>query len=397
MSIGTICLAFGVTASAWAPDIPYMQGVKAFNEKRYQEASRLMTQSMGQHRNASNLYYAALSKIYLRDTAGATVLMREIESEFPRSAEAANASQYLSRPTPVSSNGVVNYGNHAAIHSTVSSGKQGVKPAVKNAASDFDSLPNEAIIPFKRGIGGHMMVEGQLNGRTMSMIFDTGAECCAFGQNQLNAAGITQKGQYAGFANGVGGQVNLSQIDAEITVGNLKRKIPLMVQNQMDVPPLLGETFFAGYSYAIDSSAGIIRLTKKGTSSAASSIGFDTIDVPYCINGKNMMVNLEINGQLIQACFDTGAAGVVLSSTDAANLGIQIPADSGWGQSSGIGGQVLSACFNVRSVRMGSIQKTNFPIRVLMGALPYPLVGQSFFGDRKFTVDQDKQIIHFAR
>lgn len=369
----------------YAADTNYANGVKLFNERRYGEALRYLNESMKSGKTASNLYYAALSKVYLTDTAGATVLMREIQSGFPHSPEAANATQFLSRPVaapaPTSS---------AAVVTTQ-------KSAERESPDDVASLPEQVSIPFRRGVGGHLLVEGQLNGRPMPMIFDTGAEGCVFGQNHLDAAGISQKGKAVGYATGVGGNVKITELNAEVSAGSLKRKLPIMIQARLEAPPLLGETFFAGYTYAIDNRAGIIRFNKKGAGKSTNGIGFDTIEVPYTPAGKNMLVTIEIEGRPIQACFDTGASGVVLGMNDAAALGLRIPEDSGWGASAGIGGQVTTARFNVRSIKMGAIQKSNFPINVLMSGLPYPLVGQTFFGDRKFTIDQEHRVIHFSR
>ncbi len=381
-------------APAIAVDSPFNNGVKLFNQKRYAEALRYMTDSIKQGRTAGNLYYAALSKFYLTDSAGATTLLREVQSDFPRSAEAANATHYLSNSSAgTHCTRIATTVPRSTAHATATQ----IGLCASDRQNDVDSLPDQAIIPFRRGSGGHMMVDAQLNGRTMPMIFDTGAECCAFGQNHLDAAGISQKGEFAGYANGVGEQVTIFELKAEITVGNLKRRIPIMVQHRLDVPPLLGQSFFAGYTYAIDNNAGIIRFSKKGSSCSSNSIGYDTIDIPFIISGKNMIVQIEIEGKTLDACFDTGASSVVLSANDAAAIGLTIPPDAGWSQSAGIGGEVLSACFNVRNVKMGPIQKSNFPIRVLLGAVPYPLVGQSFFGDRKFTIDQEHSVIHFSR
>jgi predicted aspartyl protease len=363
----------------------FSDGVALFNQKKYSAAQKQFDLSMKSGRTARRLYYAALSRLHQGDTANGTKLMHEIVSTFPQSSEAINAAQYLTAAATASTN------VQPTAPSSVS--RQSNSP---RTTADNESLPDQVSIPFRKGIGGHLIVEGELNGRNMPMIFDTGAESCAFGQNHLDAAGITQKGNFAGYAQGVGGHVKVSQMTAEIRVSNLKRKVPIIIQQQLSVPPLLGETFYEGYQYDIDNRSGIIRFTKKGTRNAGS-VGFDTIDVPYQLAGRNMLVLIEVNGNPIQACFDTGAAGVVFGAGDAARVGLQIPDDAAVVASGGIGGVVPSAAFNVRSIRMGSIQKSNFPVRVLMSTLPYPLVGQTFFGDRKFVIDQEKRIIHFSR
>lgn len=375
MSIQVAQLAAGAADS-------FSDGVTLFNQKKFAEAQKQFDSSMKTGRTARKLYYAALVRLHQGDHRNGKILMQEIVSKFPQSAEANNASQYLSAGTTQTAEPSVSLSARVPSHSS--------------ASDDNPNLPDQVIIPFSKGLGGHLYVTGTVNGRSMQMLFDTGAESCAFGQNHLDAAGITEKGEFAGYAQGVGGHVKVSQMTAEIQVSNLRRKIPIIVQQKLSAPPLLGETFYEGYAYDIDNSAAIIRFTKKGTRNAGS-VGFDTIDVPYTLAGRNMMVTIEVDGRPIAACFDTGAAGVVFGAADAARCGLQIPEDARLVQSGGIGGTVPSAAFNVRTIRMGSIQKSNFPVRVLMGSLPYPLVGQTFFGDRKFVIDQEKRVIRFAR
>ncbi|MBY0547134.1 MAG: retroviral-like aspartic protease family protein [Candidatus Obscuribacterales bacterium] len=379
ITMSTILTPF-VEVPAQAAD-SFSDGVTLFNQKKYSEAQKQFDTSLTSGRTARKLYYAALARLYQGDHFNGKRLMREIVTTFPQSAEATHATSYLSAGTSGST--------------TASSARTGSQ-TTGSASDDNPNLPDQVIIPFSKGLGGHLYVTGTVNGRSMQMLFDTGAESCAFGQNHLDAAGITEKGEFAGYAQGVGGHVKVSQMTAEIQVSNLKRKIPIIVQQKLSAPPLLGETFYEGYAYDIDNSAAIIRFTKKGTRNAGS-VGFDTIDVPYTLAGRNMMVTIEVDGRPIAACFDTGAAGVVFGSVDAARCGLQIPEDARLVQSGGIGGTVPSAAFNVRTIRMGSIQKSNFPVRVLMGSLPYPLVGQTFFGDRKFVIDQEKRVIRFAR
>ena len=131
------------------------------------------------------------------------------------------------------------------------------------------------------------------------MIFDTGASLCLFGQNHLDAAGVTGA-KLTGEKSAVGGVGNTATSTLEeivsIRVGNITRTMPVSVSAKMSLPPLLGETFYNGYYCDIDSSAGVIRFTKKTSKRRYSSTAYDTINVPYETMGNNLVVQAKING-----------------------------------------------------------------------------------------------------
>jgi predicted aspartyl protease len=64
----------------------------------------------------------------------------------------------------------------------------------------------------------------------------------------------------------------------------------------------------------------------------------------------------------------------------------------------GVGGSAPAYAFNVRSMKLGSIEKNNIPITVMTtGGPPLPLLGQPFLRDRRFVIDNDKKVIRFSR
>ena len=57
--------------------------------------------------------------------------------------------------------------------------------AANASSDDLSKLPDQASVPFSHGRDGHLMVNTQINGRTVQMMFDTGASVCLIGKNQL--------------------------------------------------------------------------------------------------------------------------------------------------------------------------------------------------------------------
>lgn len=96
--------------------------------------------------------------------------------------------------------------------------------------------------------------------------------------------------------------------------------------------------------------------------------------------------------------FDTGAAINLIDAVTFSRLGMSIPSDAQPAGVSGVGGGSAGVTFRVREIRLGGIQKNNVPITVVYGGgPPLPLLGQPFFSDRRFTIDNDKHVIRFAR
>jgi hypothetical protein len=79
-------------------------------------------------------------------------------------------------------------------------------------------------------------------------------------------------------------------------------------------------------------------------------------------------------------------------------LGITIPEDAQIGQVQGIAGTSAASIFPVKSIKVGPIEKRDFDIEVVENSQMFaPLLGQTFFGEWQFTMDNENKIIHFVR
>ncbi|MBS1956123.1 MAG: retroviral-like aspartic protease family protein [Cyanobacteria bacterium SZAS-4] len=383
-------------------------GIALYNKREYKKAVDALTKSAAANPNLPTpLYYQALSYYQLGDPAKAKILYSTIVRKFPSSDEAKFAATYLQRVDPKYVNTVgappVSRSATSAAPSTAASaapiGDMTSFDAANATIEDLGKLPDTASVPFSHGNGGHLMVDTQINGRTVKMMFDTGASTCLIGKNQLESAGVMGnviQGQRTRMG-GVGNTVNsAAPMIVDLKVGGIQRHMPIMVQDHFDLPPLLGQTFYNGYQYDIDNQSGVIRFTKKGSS--RNSVGFDSIEVPFETVGNNLVVVAQINGHNCPMYFDTGAAINLFDMRTFLSMGLSIPSDATATMVGGVGGYVPGYMFTISSMRLGSIQKNNLPVTVVTsGGPPLPLLGQPFLRDRRFTIDNDKKVIRFSR
>ncbi len=389
------------------------EGIALYNKREYKKAVEALTKSAAANPQLPTpLYYQALSYYQLGDPLKAKTLYSTIVRKFPSSDEAKFAATYLQRVDPKYVNTVgAPPASKAALSATTTSAATGAATssvplgdmtsfdAANASISDLSKLPDTASVPFSHGSGGHLMVDTQINGRTVKMMFDTGASTCLIGKNQLESAGVMDnviQGQRTRMG-GVGNAVNsAAPMIVDLKVGGIQRHMPIMVQDHFDLPPLLGQTFYNGYQYDIDNQSGVIRFTKKGSS--RNSMGYDTIEVPFQTVGNNLVVIAQVNGHNCPMYFDTGAAINLFDMHTFLSLGLSIPSDASMTMVGGVGGYVPGYLFKISSLRLGGIQKNDLPVTVVAsGGPPLPLLGQPFLRDRRFTIDNDRKVIRFSR
>jgi clan AA aspartic protease (TIGR02281 family) len=190
-----------------------------------------------------------------------------------------------------------------------------------------------------------------------------------------------------------------------LKVGSIERRnFDIQVQANMGVKPLLGQSFFKDYHYTIDKTSeesGTIHFVKKSAGSdtrSASSSGRDLYAVPFQRSGRNLIVTVEVEGHPMTMFFDTGASSVAFSAEQLKKANIPIPEDAQTSTSAGIGGETTAQTFPIKRIKMGPIEKRNFTVSCVGASnMPYPLLGQTFFGDWQYTIDNAASVIHFVR
>ena len=379
--------AFGAGA-AWAGD-SFTQAIVLYGDKKYGDSEKLLLHHIETNpRSAEAHYYLASCLHHQGKTAEAIKEYQTIVNCFPGTQAATYSSQALAAIAVAA----------ASAKSPPAAAAPGSNPFEANPASKDDVIPDEDWIPFSKDVGGNLRVKASINGRPIEMTFDSGASTTVLGLKHWQALGFARPaGAPTGKARGIGGSVDQWTERVELQLGKIKKHMDVNVADKLASEPLLGETFFGDLQYNIDNRAGYIHFFGKGNNSTASAIPYNSIDIPFRNVGNNMVISGKVNGRAQDFFFDTGANGIHFGMTHIKQLGLRIPYDAMIGYSTGIGGRSRNYIFNVDTIEVGDLRKTNMRVSVSYDQLPFPLLGQSFFGDRKYVVDNDRKLIRFVR
>jgi clan AA aspartic protease (TIGR02281 family) len=418
----TLILLSLMSLPAARAEDPYSAGTKDFGAKAYVKAAANFKKAIAANgSNDSARYYYALSLHYNKDLAGAKKAYAELIRLYPDSNGANYSRAALSTLDPAllktlpPSRYVAVQQQQRQISSAIPSGSSSSSSSHSSSRTMFghqdpdsrdtsrDHIPDECRIHFEVE-HNLFLIDAYVNGRPMKMFFDTGAEGCAFGKNNLADAGVQgPTGNPTGMAHGVGsgGGQAVWDLNIDLKVGTIERRgFPVMVQSNMGGYPLLGQSFFQDFTYTIDNGAKSIHFVKKRKSSgsAYSDPSRDPYAVPFTRMGNELVVKVEVNGRPTTLFFDTGASIVSLNKAQVRQLGLTIPEDAEDIIVQGIAGSTHGKAFPVRSLRLGGIEKRDFMVNVVEhSGAPMGLLGQTFYNDMQYTIDYDRGYIHFMR
>jgi clan AA aspartic protease (TIGR02281 family) len=116
-------------------------------------------------------------------------------------------------------------------------------------------------------------------------------------------------------------------------------------------------------------------------------------------SGNNLVVDVYINNRPIKMFFDSGASDIALGKNHLRELGIAPPEGPPVGASRGVGDGGAQATWAMKvNVKVGQIERTNFPITVQENMpTEHPLLGQTFFRDFHYTIDNAGKSILFTK
>jgi len=139
--------------------------------------------------------------------------------------------------------------------------------------------------------------------------------------------------------------------------------------------------------------------TGRGSGGVAISPAASELQVPFTAGpGGHMLVNAEINGKPYAMYFDTGAEGISFTQNDLKKLRIEVPENARESLVHGVGGSTRSWDFNIDKLKVGPIVKEDLAAHVVeKSSMDYPLLGQSFFGDYEYTIDNEHHVINFKK
>jgi len=386
----------GWGSAALADD--YSQGMAYFKARDYKNASTSFRKAIFDRPGDANcFYYYALSCHYAKDYKNAQVGYLEIIQRYPQSDAAARAQQALATLSPGLIDSVTatprpstGGGSRSAGAVSTYGGSSG-----SSGGTSGDIIPAASLVNFDLE-NNHMVVEAAFNGRHMKVIFDTGAEMILMGKNHLAQMGLPEpRGETIARSRGSDGRVEeVWGQKMDVTVGGVTRKnIMVHISPHMDTMPLLGLPFVQGMNYAVENNA--IRFSSK-SGTATASHGSEYNAVPYTMQGRTMVVQAKVNGKDTAMCLDTGAASTLFSKSQAAALGINVSDEPETMLGSGVGGAITGRYATLGSIVLGPVQQRDFRIGVSeSNHSPYPLLGKDFWEGRRWSVDEERHLIHF--
>lgn len=384
-----LLLALQSLSSPCLADPYFDQGVNFFNAHQWDYAIRYLGQSLKtDSKRAATYYYIGAAYQGQNDAAKAAHYFKYVMSNFKATREARLATTALAKLGKVNINAVSTAKTPRAPSSAAS---------VMLPLDDVSKLPESETVPFYRVThSNHLLLDCYVNEKPIRVMFDTGAYGCYFGMNHLRQLGITPpSSEPTDYATGVAGTVKTWKMPLDIRLGKISRRINAIVSEQFDMHPLLGQDFFREYTYDTDDAGGKLHFVKKGFSGSIQ-MPYDTVVVPFRSEGRDIIVDVQINGRSHPCIFDTGAYGILFTLKDVMELGLSM--DNAVGTvSSGVGGSVFGYSIKVDRMQLGPILKTNIDAVVNRTGPSHPLLGQSFYKGYRFVVDNESHVIKFWR
>ncbi len=183
-----------------------------------------------------------------------------------------------------------------------------------------------------RVVQGHLFVDGEINGRKVAIMLDTGASTTLLLRPAAERLGLTLRPSKSLRMFGVGGEtvVDYVQID-EFRIGDAVRqnwRIYAAGNHDFGADMLLGEDFFRAVDLEIDLAHNVVRLFEakdcKGVSLAYWADGpVGEADIDPVDNARpQIVVPVRINDEPLRALFDSGANLSVIDKAEAARLGV---------------------------------------------------------------------------
>lgn len=383
---------------AMAGSKEFDEGAAAYKQQNYRLAAQKFEEAIkASPSDSAALLYASYAYQGQGDMVKARSYMEQVIAKFPGSQAAQLARQALGQNNATSAAGASSSG---AASSVVRSGSA---PSV-SGQSDYDSLPEQSKVYFSLNEANHMMVDVLLNGRRLKCCLDTGASNNLFDKIQLQNAGILPpttppNASVIGWAQKATPAWTLT---ANLQVGSIKRKVPIMVQENLGtLPCLIGQSFFGDLQYEVDSKGSAIvfrkprRATGVGTAKNASSASAanDPYAIPFQLRGTHMFVQVDVDGRKAWLFLDTGADGTTITQADLTSLGLSVPGDAETVYFSGIDGAVQAQKMMIDHLRIGPMLQQNVSATII--AKGSSCLGQNIFGGRRYSIDNENKLLKF--
>ncbi len=133
---------------------------------------------------------------------------------------------------------------------------------VRVGATEGQSTASNEIV-LTAGSGGHFTTDGQINGKAVSFMVDTGATSIAMGQAEADRIGLNYKNSPRGFTDTANGRVPISVVTlSSVRVGDVEIANVQAVVMPATMPHiLLGNSFLTRFQMKRDND--VMRLVKR--------------------------------------------------------------------------------------------------------------------------------------
>ncbi len=302
LSVFASLLCFGLPAQA---DQYYDAGLKAFQGRKYADAAAYFEQSIKAAPWESNaFYYCALAYHYKGDFKNAIDKYGQCVERFPGTQACNQSMDALKVIDP----GYFKRRSEAAKKDAgrIQTPSQGASSsAAASGTKDMGTVEGDGARVLFRVNGGDKVVDCFINGRSTRAIFDPNTEATSFSRQQLGSLAISPpKGAI--------------EFRCDLKIGGItRRNFPITIDDG-GLPAKIGTSFTDTFSVNVDESAKSIDIRKKGGgASGATSVGFSK-------DGKDMIVQVEVNGRGANMIFDPNGSGLSLDSKQAKGLGLKV-------------------------------------------------------------------------
>jgi len=369
-------------------------GVEAYKKKNYPLAVRHFEAAMkGKNPNARIVYYLADSNLNCGKNGRAKQLFGYIVLCFPDSPEAGLAKTALAKLNPAKPAAAITIGPDGIPKVTGGYKDKRIVHTDEEYKREYGAIPPEVSIPFATGgAGGASVLAGSINGQHFYLRNSKDWESRMSPEDLARARVPAPKGPPDDKEDGKG--VWKSAID--VTVGRIKRKVPVLVIEGHKGYPELGSAFFEDLRISYAPSHMVLRKSSPGAL-RSPQLAVDDYNKEYAglpdvaevrfTNGAqgHMMVNAEVNGRKIDCMFDTGA-NAFFGFEHCHQVGIPIPTGPADSYARGWAGRPVEIWKTSAKVKLGNMTRV-VPIAVSREWDKPPLLGQEFVRDFQYNID----------
>lgn len=363
------------------------RGLRFFNQRDYKTAGDIFAQEARTNKLSPNpMYYAALCRQYLGNSAEAKQYYLAIIKQFPASQAAMLSKRALATLGAASAvPGQSTSSSQAGPASTSGQAASTSGQALPSSADSKDELlENE--VRFRGLEQMQIKIPVTVNGVRKNFLFDTMVENLLIGKNHLKDFELKQPlGKAPAKNESITGTYSVWRIPVEIEVGKLKKQVMLDVKDGDLKEPVIGYGFFQGWQLDLDDFTSTLHM-RKGR--ARKAVPPNLVKIPLSRSGKRLALSAKVNNIDCHMLLDLGSRACLFYGADVNRYGVRFAEGSHVVSLEPEGGDRLEARpARVKSLQVGEISEEDVPAYVVARGQGIPMLGMIFFKNRRIMLD----------